>query len=91
MAMKPMRPCRHPGCCTLVSDGYCDLHRPKRPQRSEEASSWRWMYWTDEWRLDLRPTQLMLEPFCRMCAQEGRRVRATDVDHFIATGQVLGA
>ena len=81
MAMKPLRPCQHPGCCVLVPGGYCDAHRPKRESdRREEAKSWRWMYQTPEWTDDLRPTQLLREPFCRICAQHGRRVRATDVD-----------
>lgn len=83
MALKPLRPCRHPGCCVLVSDGYCDAHRPRGDRRSEEAQSWRWMYQTDEWKLDLRPAQLLREPFCRECARHGRRVRATDVDHIV--------
>ena len=33
--------------------------------------------WTD----DLRPAQLMREPFCRECARRGGRTRATVVDH----------
>jgi 5-methylcytosine-specific restriction protein A len=41
------------------------------------------MYQTDEWKLDLRPAQLLREPFCRECARHGRRVRATDVDHVV--------
>ena len=41
MAMKPLRPCRHPGCSVLVRDGYCGAHRPKRTNdRSEEVKSW---------------------------------------------------
>lgn len=83
MAMKPMRPCRHPGCCQLVLDGYCDVHRPKRVDRSEEAKTWRWMYNTPEWRDDLRPNQLLKDPFCRECAKRGVRTRATDVDHVV--------
>lgn len=84
MSMKPLRPCRHPGCCELVSDGYCDQHRPAaRGQRGEESKSWRWMYATVKWRNELRPGQLMREPFCRACAQRGLRVRATDVDHVV--------
>lgn len=85
MSKKPLRPCRYPGCYELVSDGYCSRHQPKKrlEQRSAEAESWRWMYFTDEWRKDLRPTQLMREPFCRECARAGRRVRATDVDHIV--------
>ena len=82
MANKPLRPCRHPGCSVLVTDGYCDKHKPKRrDNRSAESASWHWMYLTDEWIKDLRPTQLLQEPFCRECASHGKRVRATDVDH----------
>ena len=85
MCKKPLRPCRYPGCYELVSDGYCSRHQPKKrlEQRSAEAESWRWMYFTDEWRKDLRPTQLMREALCRECAKAGRRVLATDVDHIV--------
>ena len=80
MAQKPLRPCRHPGCTVLVPDGYCDRHRPK-DSRSDEAKSWHWMYLTPEWTDDLRPNQLLQEPFCRECARHGVRVPATEVDH----------
>jgi len=84
VAMKPKRPCRHPGCSVLVEDGYCEKHRPRRTRdRSAEAESWRWMYKTDEWIYELRPAQLLKEPFCRECAKRGERVRATDVDHIV--------
>ena len=82
MAQKPLRPCRHPGCCILVPDGYCAAHKPKDSDRRSEASkSWRWMYATPEWTDDLRPSQLMAEPWCRACAKRGVRTRATVVDH----------
>ena len=82
MPMKPLRPCRKPGCRELVGGGYCDQHKPKRSSdRSEEAKSWHWFYSTPEWLYDLRPTQLLREPFCEDCAKAGRRTRATDVDH----------
>jgi len=72
VAMKPKRPCRHPGCSVLVEDGYCEKHRPRRTRdRSAEAESWRWMYKTDEWIYELRPAQLLKEPFCRECAKRG--------------------
>ena len=74
MAQKPLRPCRHPGCCILVPDGYCAAHKPK-DRRSAEAKSWHWMYLTPEWLDDLRPSQLLKEPFCRECAQRGIRTR----------------
>lgn len=83
MNLKPLRPCRHPGCCELVSEGYCDAHRPRGDRRSEEAQSWRWLYFTSEWRDELRPTQLLCEPFCRECARRGIRTPATDVDHIV--------
>ena len=84
MANKPLRPCRHPGCCVLVPDGYCDAHRPRRASdRSDEAKSWHWMYLTDKWTKELRPGQLLREPFCRECARYGSRVWATDVDHVV--------
>lgn len=80
MAQKPLRPCRHPGCQNLTRSGYCERHqRPKAPrQSSAEYHSW---YSLPIWKDDLRPKQLLLEPFCRQCAAEGKRVRATTVDH----------
>lgn len=81
MAMKPLRPCRHPGCGVLVPGGYCAAHQPpKEDRRSAEAQAWRWMYGADEWKL-LRGNQLLEEPFCRECARRGVRRYATDVDH----------
>lgn len=81
MAMKPLRPCRHPGCGVLVPGGYCAAHQPpKEDRRSAEAQAWRWMYGRDEWKL-LRGNQLLEEPFCRECARNGVRRYATDVDH----------
>ena len=84
MGSKPLRPCRHPGCCTLTADTYCPRHQPKRKGvRSAEAQSWRWMYKTDTWLKILRPAQLAKEPFCRECAKIGVRAYATDVDHIV--------
>ncbi|MCI9114566.1 MAG: hypothetical protein HFF96_09970 [Oscillibacter sp.] len=81
MAMKPLRPCLHPGCGVLVSSGYCAAHQPRsKDQRGAEAQAWRWMYGTDVWKR-LREDQLLREPFCRECARRGVRRYATDVDH----------
>ena len=81
MAMKPLRPCLHPGCGVLVSSGYCAAHQPRsKDQRSAEAQAWRWMYGTDVWKR-LRENQLLREPFCRERARRGVRRYATDVDH----------
>lgn len=92
MALKPLRPCAHPGCRELVRSGYCARHRPKDCQRrSAEAADWHKWYTLPIWRELLRPAQLLREPFCRECAarsvRERRpellRVPATDVDHII--------
>lgn len=80
MALKPLRPCRKPGCPNLTREGYCPQHKPKKAQRRESAE-WHWMYETKTWTDDLRPTQLLNEPFCRECARRGCRTCATVVDH----------
>lgn len=80
MALKPLRPCRHPGCPNLTREGCCPAHKPKRAARRASAEYHAWYslpVWTDE----LRPAQLLREPWCRECARQGRRVRATVVDH----------
>ena len=81
MAQRPLRPCKHPGCRTLTADTWCDAHRPARTERGAESASWQWLYNTDLWRKQLRPEQLLREPWCRECARRGLRVPATEVDH----------
>ena len=82
MAMKPQRPCRHPGCTELTREGYCPQHKP-RDRRSADAAACHKLYSLDVWIDDLRPTQLLNEPFCRECARHGERVRAKEVDHIV--------
>lgn len=59
---------------------------PKRSEgrrgRTEEAIAYRKWYGTRAWR-DKREEQLTLEPYCRMCREEGKQVLATIVDHVI--------
>ncbi len=82
MALKPLRPCRKPGCPELTRDGWCPKHKPP-PAKRKESEDWHWMYNLPIWTDDLRPTQLLKEPFCDECAAVGLRVRATVVDHDI--------
>ena len=64
--------------------GYCAQHQPKRAEhRSAESRAWRRWYSLPVWTDDLRPAQLLREPWCRECALRGLRVRATDVDHIV--------
>ncbi|MCI7152034.1 MAG: HNH endonuclease [Flavonifractor plautii] len=80
LANKPLRPCRHPGCGRLVSSGYCPEHKPLKAARRVSAQ-WHGWYNLSVWTKQLRPDQLMREPFCRECARHGKRVQATVVDH----------
>ena len=85
MAPRPLRPCRRAGCGNLTRepDGFCAEHRalaaPAKARKGTEA--WHWMYNTRLWRDVLRPGQLLREPFCRACAAQGVRTRASVVDH----------
>ena len=80
MASKPLRPCKHPGCAELTREGWCPKHKPGEAARRESAAWHRW-YSLPIWTDDLRPMQLLREPWCRECARRGLRVQATDVDH----------
>ena len=79
MASKPLRPCKHPGGPELTREGWCSRHRPAHRRRaSAEYHGW---YLLPIWTDDLRPGQLLREPFCRECARRGIRTTATVVDH----------
>ena len=85
MASRPLRPCRHPGCPELTRDGWCPRHKPQHRRRvSADYHAW---YLLPIWTHDLRPAQLIREPFCRECARlyppsdPRSRTRATVVDH----------
>ena len=80
MAMKPLRPSRRPGGSALTRERYCPKHKPKPAARRESAEYHAW-YSLPIWTDDLRPTQLLQEPWCRECAKRGIRTRATVVDH----------
>ena len=88
MALKPLRPCRHPGCTALTREGYCPRHKPAKAERRVSAQWHRW-YSLPIWTDDLRPAQLLREPFCRECAARyppgdpRHRTRATVVDHIV--------
>lgn len=80
MALKPLKPCRHPGCAALTREGYCPKHKPQKAPRRTSAEYHSW-YSLPVWTDDLRPTQLLREPFCRECARRDVRTWATVVDH----------
>lgn len=84
MAKKALRPCRHPGCPELTRDGWCDKHQPTaRASRKRESAAYHSWYGKAIWVKDLRPAQLLREPWCRVCAAQGVRTPAVVVDHVI--------
>ncbi len=81
MAQKPLKPCKHAGCPELTREGWCPKHQPQHRRRvSAEYHGW---YNLPIWTQRLRPAQLLREPFCRECARQGKRTRATVVDHIV--------
>lgn len=82
MPNRPPKPCRHPGCHALTRDGWCEAHRPKPAPRGDSAQ-WHGWYSLPIWTQQLRPAQLLREPFCRECAKRGLRTPATDADHIV--------
>lgn len=80
MPSKPFRPCKHTGCIELTRDGYCPVHKPAEAARRLSAN-WHRFYDKPIWKHKLRPQQLIKEPYCRLCAGEGYKVKATTVDH----------
>lgn len=84
MAMRPLKPCKKPGCGVLTREAWCPQHKPQKAQRRESAQ-WHDWYSLDIWTKKLRPEQLMREPFCRACQALNPpvRTRATVVDHVV--------
>ena len=78
MPMKPLRPCGKPGCGRLCRGSYCEDHRPKSVRMESEA--WHHLYNRPDWKHG-RAEFLAANPWCIECAKDGRRTRATVVDH----------
>lgn len=77
MPMKPLKPCKHPGCSELTKDKYCEkhinLHRNKRENASNRGYDSRWR--------KARNRYLKANPLCIHCKEQGKLTRATVVDH----------
>ena len=54
--------------------------RRRNDARRRASQPWRCWYKTPAWHA-IRGERLRIEPSCRMCKGEGRRTRATIVDH----------
>ena len=89
MPRKPKRPCSYPGCPRLVEGQYCDEHKKltaKQYNKYGRDNFTKCFYKTPEW-LYARKKQLEQHPFCEECLKEGKRKKATMVDHIIPIKQ----
>lgn len=81
MPKRPKVPCKHPGCAALVEPEtrYCEKHKSLHPEdiRSRESRGY-----NSRWRKASK-AYLRVHPLCVKCAEEGRYVKATVVDHRI--------
>lgn len=80
------KPERGPDRCTGDGESFGLLGGPSLGLRPNNRPGglrppWRRWYSLKLWTDDLRPAQLLREPFCRECAQCGIRTPASDVDH----------
>ena len=77
MPMKPLKPCKHPGCPELTSGSYCDKHSSldinKRKSAEERGYDSRWRTVSKRF--------LKANPLCFHCLKESKVVKATVVDH----------
>lgn len=81
MPNKPLRPCNHPGCTTLVGGGYCNKHQTSYAYDAKRGSSASRGY-TAKWSKASK-AYLAENPWCAECLKSGRRTRATETDHII--------
>ncbi len=77
MPMKPMRPCKHPGCPHLTSVKYCELHA--KLHAADRASAFKRGY-SYCWQM-MRKQFLVKRPLCAECERSGKLTPATVVDH----------
>jgi len=72
-----LRPCRYPGCPSLVIDGYCEDHvpLPRRKQDYQRLYDRRWQRRRAQW--------LSTHPWCEECMKQGIYTPATEVHHLI--------
>lgn len=74
--MRPLKPCRIPGCPSLTNDGYCTQHSVTREQRNPKDKELRAFYNSTRWK-KARAIIRRRDPICKECE---RRPSQT-VDH----------
>lgn len=84
MPKRALRPCKQPGCPSLVESGYCERHKGKevsnvqslRSLRSEHSD----FYHTNRWK-ETSKRHRENNPLCAPCYKSGIRTLATIVHH----------
>jgi 5-methylcytosine-specific restriction protein A len=83
--MKPLKPCKHPGCRKLSQTGYCEEHQKvveknyrnrqdeKRGTATERGYTWNWH--------KVRNMKLSENPLCERCEKNGKITIAVLVHH----------
>lgn len=89
MAYKPKRVCKHPGCCNLTSNGYCDSHTHMSKEqsrsydkylRNKEADAF---YHSKEWKAVRNQVIMRDKGLCVQCLKSKVIKQAEAVDHII--------
>ncbi len=79
MPMKPLRPCKHPGCPELTKGSYCDRHSSLVTNKRESATE---RGYDSRWRTASK-RYLRSNPLCVHCLENSKMVKATVVDHIV--------
>ena len=76
---KQKRYCQQSFCSNMTEDGsnFCQEHRPKSTRVRKNYERW---YSSAQWQR-IRTNQLITEPLCRECKNNGILRTATEVDH----------
>ena len=83
MPLRPPKPCSHQGCPALTQDRFCLGHKAEHDRLFDvRRGNSNDRGYGAPWRR-LRVLQLLREPLCRKCGEEGFVEEATEVDHII--------
>lgn len=82
MPSKPLRPCSHPGCSTLVQSGYCDVHKKDKQSYDRYRGSAHERGYTSAWARYSKQF-LKAHPLCEECLKNGIVEPSEVTDHII--------
>ena len=73
MPKRALRPCKQPGCPSLVASGYCETHKSHETKHNglrELKSEYHWFYQTARWKRESAEFKKEY-PYCMDCKDEG--------------------